>query len=68
MPILTNILTQRRTKMRKKLLSLLLGVAIVASFIEFKCSPMENLTPFTEKGAIICNPPYGERLGALEQH
>jgi len=36
--------------------------ARVAEFIEFKCSPMENLTPFTEKGAIICNPPYGERL------
>lgn len=30
--------------------------------IVFKVSDCANIRPFREKGAIICNPPYGERL------
>ncbi len=37
-------------------------LAGVGKLINFSVSPMEKLIPFTEKGAIACNPPYGERL------
>jgi len=37
-------------------------LAGVSKLINFSVSPMEKLVPFTEKGTIACNPPYGERL------
>jgi len=37
-------------------------LAGVDQLIDFSCCAMEKLTPHTEKGAIVCNPPYGERL------
>jgi putative N6-adenine-specific DNA methylase len=37
--------------------------ARVESHINFECSPVKNLTSDLQYGCIICNPPYGERLG-----
>lgn len=34
----------------------------VADKIKFSICDMAKLTPFTDKGVIVCNPPYGERL------
>lgn len=34
----------------------------VADKIHFEVSDMCNVIPFDEKGVIVCNPPYGERL------
>lgn len=34
----------------------------VEADIEFKCMNFLELESFSEKGAIICNPPYGDRL------
>ena len=34
----------------------------VADKIKFRVCDVAKLTPFRDKGVIICNPPYGERL------
>lgn len=34
----------------------------VAEHIEFKKADVRNFTPLTERGTVICNPPYGERM------
>ncbi|MDX9970355.1 MAG: class I SAM-dependent RNA methyltransferase [Candidatus Gracilibacteria bacterium] len=34
----------------------------VASYLEFKVADLRDITPPCERGIIICNPPYGERL------
>ncbi len=34
----------------------------VDKYIKFSCCDAQNATIFTEKGVIVCNPPYGERL------
>ncbi len=34
----------------------------VADKIEFSVKDVKDITPFSEKGVICCNPPYGERL------
>lgn len=34
----------------------------VADKIHFEVSDMRDVAPFGEKGVIVCNPPYGERL------
>ena len=34
----------------------------VSHWIEFSCLPLEECTPRSEKGLLISNPPYGERL------
>lgn len=35
----------------------------VSSLVEFSSTPQSDSKPTTEKGLLICNPPYGERLG-----
>ncbi len=35
----------------------------VAELINFSCQPMQQLTANPLPGLIICNPPYGERIG-----
>ena len=35
----------------------------VSSLVEFSSTPLSDSKPTTEKGLLICNPPYGERLG-----
>ncbi len=39
----------------------------VASKINFACADIKDFSPSTEKGTVICNPPYGERLLDIEQ-
>ena len=39
----------------------------VADKIKFIQSDLSNIEPPAEKGIIICNPPYGERLGEVEE-
>jgi putative N6-adenine-specific DNA methylase len=39
----------------------------VAAGIEFKQSRAEDATPPYESGHLICNPPYGERMGSVEE-
>ena len=34
----------------------------VEKYIEFKCCDVKEAHLFNEKGVIVCNPPYGERL------
>lgn len=34
----------------------------VADLIEFKVGDVRNFRPETERGTLICNPPYGERM------
>jgi len=34
----------------------------VEQYIQFECKDMNDLSPYTEKATILCNPPYGERL------
>lgn len=34
----------------------------VSEFIEFKQADVANFKPITDRGTIICNPPYGERM------
>jgi len=34
----------------------------VRHLIKFRCEDCKNIYPFKDKGVIICNPPYGERL------
>ncbi len=35
----------------------------VALLVEFNSTSLENCRPTAEKGLVVCNPPYGERLG-----
>ncbi len=35
----------------------------VDELIDLRCCAMQELTPNTDGGLLICNPPYGERLG-----
>ena len=39
----------------------------VGDKIRFIQTDLSNLEPPAEKGIIICNPPYGERLGEVEK-
>lgn len=39
----------------------------VAALVEFYHTPLAEAKAATEKGLVICNPPYGERLGDLSQ-
>ena len=39
----------------------------VDKFITFEKKDIHDFTPKTEKGTVICNPPYGERLLDLQQ-
>ncbi len=39
----------------------------VADKIKFSVCDCKNIEPFKEKGVIICNPPYGERLLDVKQ-
>ncbi|CAG35468.1 bifunctional 23S rRNA (guanine(2069)-N(7))-methyltransferase RlmK/23S rRNA (guanine(2445)-N(2))-methyltransferase RlmL [Desulfotalea psychrophila] len=36
-------------------------------FIQVKCSPLVHLGAPTDRGMLICNPPYGERLSETEK-
>ena len=40
-----------------------LTAAGLAGRVQLQCLPMQQLMPETAQGLIICNPPYGERLG-----
>lgn len=40
--------------------------AKVSDIIEFRVSDFKDLQPPAEKGVIICNPPYGQRLEDIE--
>lgn len=39
----------------------------VATLVEFATVPLSQSTPLSEKGLLVCNPPYGERLGEETQ-
>jgi 23S rRNA (guanine2445-N2)-methyltransferase / 23S rRNA (guanine2069-N7)-methyltransferase len=39
----------------------------IDSMVEFCAMPLSESRPFTEKGLVICNPPYGERMGETPQ-
>ena len=39
----------------------------VAAGIDFRLGTAEDARPEFEKGTIICNPPYGERMGSVEE-
>jgi putative N6-adenine-specific DNA methylase len=39
----------------------------VAAGIEFKQAKAEDAAPPYESGHLVCNPPYGERLGSVEE-
>ena len=52
------VLSQARSNAKK------CGVADKIKFIE---RDLSNIEPPAEKGIIICNPPYGERLGEVEE-
>lgn len=39
----------------------------VDKYINFSRCDIKNFTPRSEKGTVICNPPYGERLLDIEQ-
>ncbi|MBA5851154.1 class I SAM-dependent RNA methyltransferase [Clostridium sp. cel8] len=39
----------------------------VYDYIDFKRMPVQQFTSKKDSGFIICNPPYGERLGELEE-
>lgn len=39
----------------------------VAPLVEFSSTTLEHCRPKAEKGLVICNPPYGERLGDATQ-
>ncbi len=39
----------------------------VSDCIDFKLSDAADFTTFRDKGAVICNPPYGGRLGEKEE-
>ncbi|MBQ4339045.1 MAG: class I SAM-dependent RNA methyltransferase [Clostridia bacterium] len=39
----------------------------VASKLNFKVCDIKDFKPVTERGTLICNPPYGERLLDIEQ-
>ena len=39
----------------------------VADFVEFRCMPLSDCKATAETGLVICNPPYGERLGEESQ-
>jgi len=39
----------------------------VAAGIEFRIAKAEDAAPEYEVGSLICNPPYGERLGSVEE-
>ncbi len=39
----------------------------VASYVEFSIARAEDACPIGERGCLLCNPPYGERLGSLDE-
>jgi putative N6-adenine-specific DNA methylase len=39
------------------------AAAGVADLITFRAAPLESFSPDGEFGCLVCNPPYGERLG-----
>lgn len=39
----------------------------VGSMIKFSCADVADFAPQTERGTLICNPPYGERLLDLSE-
>jgi hypothetical protein len=39
----------------------------VAAGIQFKQAKAEDAVPSFEEGHLICNPPYGERMGTVEE-
>lgn len=40
------------------------SAAGVAELIQFRSAPLESFTSDREFGCLVCNPPYGERLGS----
>jgi 23S rRNA (guanine2445-N2)-methyltransferase / 23S rRNA (guanine2069-N7)-methyltransferase len=42
-------------------------LAGVASLVEFDVKELNQCIPNSDKGLIVCNPPYGERLGEVTQ-
>lgn len=41
--------------------------ANVDEYIIFKPMPVKDIKPFSENGCIVCNPPYGERMGKVRE-
>jgi len=42
------------------------GVCDLEQTIQFRCQDVLDLEPPSDRGLLICNPPYGERLGEVE--
>ena len=43
------------------------AAAGVAELIRFRTAPLESFSPTVEFGCLVCNPPYGERLGSVRE-
>src|SRR5208337_919207 len=43
------------------------AAAGVADLIRFRTAPLETFSPAGEFGCLVCNPPYGERLGSTRE-
>jgi putative N6-adenine-specific DNA methylase len=43
------------------------AAAGVADLIRFRTASMETFSPAGEYGCLVCNPPYGERLGSMRE-
>lgn len=43
------------------------AAAGVAELIRFRTAPLESFSPTVEFGCLVCNPPYGERLGTVRE-
>ncbi|HOU10928.1 MAG TPA: class I SAM-dependent RNA methyltransferase [Clostridiales bacterium] len=43
------------------------AAAGVADKIKWKTAPLKDFAPASEKGTVICNPPYGERMEDAQQ-
>ncbi len=39
----------------------------VASSVDFSVAQAEDAQPIRERGCLLCNPPYGERLGTVDE-
>ncbi len=42
-------------------------LAGVGALVEFKVAEVDTIQAISDKGLLVCNPPYGERLGDLTQ-
>jgi putative N6-adenine-specific DNA methylase len=43
------------------------AAAGVGGLVRFRAFPLESFTPELEFGCVVCNPPYGERLGTAAE-